>query len=291
MEDPMNESALVAEPAVTFDPEKFKAGQREAWSAVAEGWTDGVGRAMAQLSMPLVDYAEVQPGDRVLDLASGGGTASFAAATIGAREVIASDIAPGFRSIIEGQAKDLGLGNVVKFAEVDMESIPYKDGEFDRVLCQLGIMFPPDRAKALREVYRVLKSGGRFSAATLCSADENPEVAPMLMYPASLLGVSKDAPNPFNCGDRDRVKGEFEAAGFVDVHFRDFPMIARSATLDEAMHSWTNVGPIGSVLSKVDTESKGKILDFLRNWFLKFEQPDHSIEMKIGGILFSGKKP
>ena len=285
----MSEAALVTDrPA--FDPVVFKANQREAWSAVAEGWSDGVGRAMAQLSMPLVDYAGVQPGDRVLDLASGGGTASFAAATAGAREVIATDLAPGFRSIIEGSARDLGFEGVVSFAEVDMEQIPYSDNEFDRVLCQLGIMFPPNRAKALSEIYRVLKPGGTFGAATLASIEENPEVSPIIMYPASLLNGPRNAPHPFICGDREAVESEFKTAGFEQVESRDFTMLVRHATIEEGIESWTNTAPVAFALSKLPASRKTEVVDRLRQELAKHERPDGSVEMKMLALLFRGVK-
>lgn len=287
----MEDSTLVVNAPAKFDPAAFKANQRATWSAVAEGWTDGVGRAMAPISLPLVEYAGVTSGDRVLDLATGGGTASFAAATMGAREVIASDLAPGFRSVIEGHARDLGFDDVVRFAEVDMEAIPFEPSEFDRVICQLGIMFPPNRQKALEEIFRVLKSGGVLAAATLGSVDENPEVSPIIMFPMSLVNAPANAPHPFVCGDREGVKAEFRAAGFEEVESRDFRFSARHTSIEEGVESWMNTAPVASALSKLPTEGKSQVVARIREELLKYEKADGSIEMEVLALLFRGRKP
>lgn len=274
-----------------FDHAKFKAGQKQSWSEAAEGWTEGVGRAMMQLSEPLIELAGVQAGERVLDLATGGGSAAFAAARAGAREVIASDLASGFRDVVESKASALGLGETVEFAEADMESLPFADNAFDRVVCQLGIMFPPDRRKALREIVRVLKPGGVFAAATLASAEENREFAPIIEYPRMLAGAHPNSPHPLVCGDRESMMQELREAGFTDVSEHDFDFRFQHRDLQQAEVDWKNTAPLRLAFEKLDEGKRHELQTFLEEWLTSHQQPDGSVELANRALLFRGQKP
>jgi SAM-dependent methyltransferase len=277
--------------AAGFDHAKFKANQKQSWSEAAEGWTEGVGRAMMLLSDPLVQFGGVQPGERVLDLATGGGSAAFAAARAGAREVIASDLASGFRHVVESKAAAQGLEGIVRFAEADMEALPFADNEFDRAVCQLGIMFPPDRSKALREILRVVKPGGVFAAATLACAEENKEFAPVIEYPRMLAGAHPNSPHPLICGDREGVMQEFRAAGFVDVAEQDFDFHFRHSSIEQAEIDWKNTAPLKLAFEKLDEEKRQQLQTFLIDWLGSHQRPDGSIELANRVLLFRGRKP
>jgi SAM-dependent methyltransferase len=274
-----------------FDAATYKAAQKQSWSKTAEGWTEGVGRAMMRLSAPLIEFCEVRTGERVLDLATGGGSAAFAAARAGAREVIASDLARGFEQVVKEKAIELGLNDIVRFAEADMEALQFADNEFDRITCQLGIMFPPDREKALREIFRILKPGGVFAAATLASAEENQEFAPVIEVPRRMLGANPNSPHPLNCGDRVKIQQEFREAGFVDVDQKDFDFQFEHRNLEDAERDWCNTGPFEVALNKVNEADRTKLLAFLREWLTTHQLPNGTIQLANRALLFRGRKP
>ncbi len=119
----------------------------------------------APLTELIVREARVEPGMRVLDVASGTGEPAISIATLlnGTGEVVATDISVEPLKIGEGRAQQRGLTNV-RFQIADVHSLPFDDASFDRVTSRLGLMFFRDLPKALREVRRVLKPGGRFTA-------------------------------------------------------------------------------------------------------------------------------
>jgi demethylmenaquinone methyltransferase/2-methoxy-6-polyprenyl-1,4-benzoquinol methylase len=94
-------------------------------------------------------------GERILDLAAGTGTSSVALAKSGAH-VIAADFSAGMIEV--GQRKHPSI----EFVQADAMDLPFKTGEFDAVTISFGLRNVADPKKALKEMYRVLKPGGRL---------------------------------------------------------------------------------------------------------------------------------
>ncbi|MEN2740559.1 bifunctional demethylmenaquinone methyltransferase/2-methoxy-6-polyprenyl-1,4-benzoquinol methylase UbiE [Microbacterium sp. X-17] len=97
-------------------------------------------------------------GERILDLAAGTGTSSVALARSGA-EVVAADFSPGM--IAEGRRRHGGIPNVT-FVEADATDLPFADAEFDAATISFGLRNVNDPRKALREMLRVVRPGGRL---------------------------------------------------------------------------------------------------------------------------------
>ncbi len=113
----------------------------------------------------IVREADVHANMRVLDVASGTGepAISIAALLNGTGEVVATDISPGPLKIAEGRAQQRSLRNI-RFEIADVHALPFEDGSFDEATSRLGLMFFADLRKALKELHRVLKPGGRLTA-------------------------------------------------------------------------------------------------------------------------------
>lgn len=144
--------------------------------AIEAGW-DARARAMAAqrwraqsaaMGQPtteaLVVEAQIAPGMQVLDVACGTGEPgiSIAAQLQGSGAVVGVDISPAPLAIATERARERGLANI-SFQQGDVHALPFPDAAFDRVTCRLGVMFFGDCARALAEIRRVLKPGGRVS--------------------------------------------------------------------------------------------------------------------------------
>ena len=117
--------------------------------------------AIAQpLADALVDIAAVRPGQRVLDVACGTGiVARVAAERVGHGGLVAgADINPGMLAVARSTPAG---GTPITWHEAAADALPFPDGTFDLVLCQLGLQFFPDRLGALRDMRRVLAPSGR----------------------------------------------------------------------------------------------------------------------------------
>ena len=125
-------------------------------------WADRVERLARRFNEPLIEAARIEPGMRVLDLASGAGEPALTIArTVGADgHVTATDLVDDMLEGTRRRAREAGLSQIACEA-ADMEQLQFEDACFDRVTCRFGIMFVPDPVQAFRETLRVLKPGGR----------------------------------------------------------------------------------------------------------------------------------
>lgn len=119
----------------------------------------------------IVQLARIRSDDRVLDVACGTGLVSFALAPY-AREVVGLDISPGMLAKAREIRHRRGVRNV-HFVLGEAEHMPFKDEEFDLVVCRLAIHHFPQPEREIREMARVLKAHGRLVISdTISSEDE-----------------------------------------------------------------------------------------------------------------------
>ncbi|MGC4088459.1 MAG: bifunctional demethylmenaquinone methyltransferase/2-methoxy-6-polyprenyl-1,4-benzoquinol methylase UbiE [Polyangiaceae bacterium] len=119
---------------------------------------------------------------RVLDLATGtGDLAVMVARNHGDCRVTGSDPSPRMLEIGREKVARLGLGERIELVEGDAQALPFDDDSFDGVCIAFGIRNVPDRAKALREMARVTRPGGRIAILEL-SEPEGGLLAPIARF-------------------------------------------------------------------------------------------------------------
>jgi SAM-dependent methyltransferase len=138
--------------------QKFKESQKQAWASFVPFEMVTTGPA-AQL----VRFAEIRPGQRVLDVACGTGVVAITACKRGA-EVTGLDLTPELLARAKDNAAMTGVQ--ITWVEGDAEGLQFSDAAFDVVLSQYGHMFAPRPAVAIKEMLRVLKPGGRIAFST-----------------------------------------------------------------------------------------------------------------------------
>jgi arsenite methyltransferase len=133
-------------------------------------------------------FAEIEPGETVLDLGCGAGIDSILAArrTGPTGRVIALDFLPEMLERTAAAAAEAGLGNV-ETLEAEMEALPLPDGSVDHIVSNGVINLSPRKRRVLAECARVLDPEGRLSLADLTVGDEElpPEI---LTHPATWAG-------------------------------------------------------------------------------------------------------
>jgi ubiquinone/menaquinone biosynthesis C-methylase UbiE len=127
-------------------------------------WSGKLATASSAMTEGLIERARIRAGMRVLDLASGCGEPAIPIArVVGERgTVVATDLAEHMLALTRKNAADISN---ISFRVADAQSLPFDDESFDVVTCRLGIMYFVDVQRALREIRRVLKVGGRVAFA------------------------------------------------------------------------------------------------------------------------------
>jgi SAM-dependent methyltransferase len=197
---------------------------RREWTGAAPLWQKWNHKFVIQTRAAtelVVHGTELTRGMRVLDLASGTGEPALSLArAVGPQgRVVATDLVPQMLEAARQNADARGLSNM-EFRMADAESLPFADGEFDRVTCRFGIMFFPDIPKAMGEIRRVLKPGGRICFAVFGSLEENPlflvSLGPFLKR-VKMPPPPPDAPHIFRFADETKLANALSLAGFCDV--------------------------------------------------------------------------
>src|SRR5262245_2903127 len=125
------------------------------------------------------------------------------------------------------------------------ESLPFPDGAFDAVVSQFGLMFFENRAGALKEMWRVLKPGGRLAVAVWDALESSPGYADMVALLKRLFGekIANELRAPFVLGDKTALAALFESAGVPKVKIQTQTGNARFPSLESWVHTdvkgWT----------------------------------------------------
>lgn len=145
-----------------MEPKLQRRVQRYGWDLAASHYEPLWQTQLAGVQAQLLACAALAPGDRVLDVACGSGLVTFAAAAaVGpAGRVCGVDISGRMVEGARRRTRSLGCTNV-DFARMNAESLDLPDASFDVALCALGLMYVPDPERAVQEMRRVLRPGGR----------------------------------------------------------------------------------------------------------------------------------
>jgi ubiquinone/menaquinone biosynthesis C-methylase UbiE len=207
-----------------FDPAKFKAIERAGYNLIAQRYSVAA-ESRAALNAALLDAAAIGPGQSVLDIASGPGTLTLAAAErIGAGgRVVASDLAEA--TLAQCLAVGRSGGMPIHCVAADAERLPFSERSFDRVLCGLGLMFFLDELGALRETLRILRPGGLAALSVWGQEADVPLVACALACMRRNLPPPKLVrPSVFRLGDPRLLERLLAEAGFEEVRVTPFAL-------------------------------------------------------------------
>jgi SAM-dependent methyltransferase len=189
----------------------------------------------------VAEAARLGPGQTVLDVACGTGVlARTAAARIAPGGTVTGlDRNDGMLAVARSRAPalDWRLGRA--------ESLPFADAAYDAVVSQFGLMFFEDRTNALKEMWRVLRPGGRLAIAVWDAVENSPGYASMVALLQRLFGdrVADALRAPFVLGDAERLRALFSETGIPKIEIRTTPGTARFPSIEAWVHvdvkGWT----------------------------------------------------
>lgn len=211
----------------------------------------------------LIEFVGIGRGETVLDVAAGTGVVSRAAAAqVGdGGRVIASDVSGAMLAHVpngypDGQAS-------LHVLECSATALDLPDGSVDVVLCQQGLPFVPDRPGAAREMFRVLRPGGRAGIAVWLSTQR---LEPFILYGDALR--AHELPEPFPGAydtsplsmTSDDVRSAFDAAGFDEVDVRIERLEIEWPSVEHAVRGIYGT-PYAGAIAGLDDSARRSVLE------------------------------
>jgi ubiquinone/menaquinone biosynthesis C-methylase UbiE len=237
--------------------------QRYGWDKAASFYETTWQQQLKPAHDALFDFAGIQQGQKIIDIACGTGLISFrAAAATGSKGfVLGTDISDKMIEIADKTAKQNSIGNT-RFERMDAEELKINDQEFDVAICALGLMYAPSPANALKEMYRVLKKGGICIAAVWGKRD-NCGWADIFEIVDKRVS-SEVCPMFFNLGNDSVLEKNFELAGFSTTKIKRIQSSLEYATDEAACAAAFEGGPVALAYFKfpenVQKEACGEYL-------------------------------
>jgi len=238
-----------------MDLDTYRRESRDTWDEMAPGWEDRrewMLAATGSINDWLVEQADPQPGQTVLDIAAGTGDLGFAAAErIGPEgRLLTTDFAPEMVEAAKRNGDARGLQNV-DYRVLDAERMDLEDDSIDAVVSRWSYMLMADPAAALRETRRVLRDGGTLAFAVWQTPDRNLWAAVpgmTLVQRGHMPPPEPGAPGIFAMGEEGRVRELVTGAGFDDPRVEELAFEWRYAA-DDLWDTLTRIaGPLARVI-------------------------------------------
>lgn len=235
-------------------PELQRYVQRNGWDRAASCYEEYWQRQLQPALDLLLDTADLQPGQDVIDVACGTGLATLPAADSVSPDgrVLATDLSPEMVATLQRTLAATKTTNV-EVTCGDAEDL-HVDGLFDVALCSLGLMYVPDPAAAIAELHRVLRPGGR----TVISVwGERRRCGWAELFPIVGARISSDVcPMFFAMGAPHALTGTLTEAGFADVRDQRLEVAIDYANDHAALGAAFRGGPVALAYSRFDEATR-----------------------------------
>ena len=259
--------------------------QRDQWNAEnqARTWPRRE-RVTSSMTPLLLGLLSPQPGERILDIGSGGGLAGLdVARAVGASgTVVGFDISAPLVALATQRAAEAGIVQA-RFIAGDAQTDNIPHAPFDAVMSQFGVMFFANPVAAFANIRRHLRPGARLAFACWQPASENAWFpGPVLTRyapppPPNTSGLP--APGPFAFGDVGYVRGILEQAGFGDIRHE---LIAQEVAIpDDAIADQETITPL-----RLDAERAAAAWRDLQAHADSLRGPDGLLHIRIAPQIF-----
>lgn len=177
----------------------------------------------------------------VLEVAAGTGRVTRRLLERPLRELVVSDLN---QPMIDEARRRIGEDPRVTWRAADAQELPFPDASFDAIVCSFGLMFVPDKPRALREFRRVLRPGGMLLATTWDSLAANPASA--MLHQLAMATFPGDPPTfmamPFSMHDPAELRAL--AADFPHATVETIHRIADAESADHLATGFVRGNPL-----------------------------------------------
>ncbi len=232
--------------------------QRYGWDYSSPHYDTGWQRQLWPAQERLLKKANLQKGEKVLDISCGTGLVTFPIAlTVGSEgEVVGIDLSEGMIEKAAEETEKKGFSHIT-FEHMDAEELDLPDSSFDIVINSLGLMYYPNPDKAIKEMFRVTRSGGRAAALVWGRRSACGWAG---LFPIVDARVETDVcPLFFQLGTGNTLAQEFKDAGFEDVEAERFEVSLPYESDEEAIIGAFQGGAVALAYRKFDEQTKNEV--------------------------------
>jgi len=253
-----------------------RAGGAAAFSSSAAAYAATMAPALRPVAGEVIRRAALQPGESVLDIGTGTGTAAGLATGAG-RRVVGVDAAPGMLEIARREVPG------VEFVEADFTDLPMAAGSFDVVIAAHALLFADDRVAALHEWLRVVAPRGRISLSVPGPNDVVPATVLHRVYDQYGITWGDDYPTMVE------LAGWATQAGWSEVETAADPTIGIPLADDDLYRAWLSVGARGRATGDWSAERRD---EFARDLMAATPRsPDGGYRLPFGALYLIARRP
>ncbi len=272
---------------VTPPPNDFREFEYRGWQQSAEQYHLSFGSLTNQTIAPLLDAVGAGVGTKLLDIATGPGYVADRAFKRGCHA-----IAVDFSEAMLAKARE--LHPQVEFRQGDAEALPFDDAQFDAAVANFGILHLSHPDKAIREGYRVIRSGGKFGFTMW----EKPEISVGLQIVMQAIAACGDAeiylpegPPFFQFSEANRCIEALQSAGFKNPSVHKISLSWELSDGDELFDAfYKGTGRTGGLLRAQKPQTLENIRAAVREGASSYVKNDKLI-LPMAALVASAEKP
>jgi SAM-dependent methyltransferase len=239
----------------------------------------------AQWAPILCEAGGVAPGRSVLDVACGTGIVARTAAELMATAdgIVGLDLNEAMLTVARRISPD------IEWRQGDAEALPFADASFDAVLCQMALMFMPDRAAAIAEMARVVRDDGTVAIIVPGALDRQPAFEPFVELAARLIGPDAVSllTSYFVCGELDELAAHLVAAGLDVTESRAVTGTYAAPSVDAAVSTEVESTPL---IERIDEATYGRLRDEMAEIWRAFVAADGTLAAPFECLLVAASR-
>ena len=227
----------------------------------------------------MLDLASVQAGSRVLDVAAGTGESTLMAARrVGPKgHVLAADVSASMLNVAAEAARKESL-TTVDTRVMNAENLELDADSFDAVICRMALMLFPNPAKALSEMHRVVKPGGKVAVTVHSALEKNPYHAIRQEIVRRLGNIPWPAPGEpwmFTLGEPGALEEVYRRADFRNLSVRVVPILRRLPSAAAAVENMRKgAGDLKEIITQLNEGDRERAWNEIAEQFKQFEGPN-----------------
>lgn len=231
----------------------------------------------------LVETANIRPAQAVLDVGCGTGiVARTVADRIGSDgTIVGLDLNQAMLTVARRVQSNL------EWQQGDAANLPFPERTFDSVLCQMSLMFFPDKVRAMGEMARVTTTGGTVALVVPASITDQPAYGRLVSVVADEAGddAASLMDTYWSCGDLDELRALFDTAGLRVATCRTHLGTARFSTVDELVATEVEGSPL---ISRIDAATYARIRDRAQRALQPFVTDTGVVHAPLCGHIVAG---